>query len=786
MHDGLHRDSSTERRRNGVRCGVICALVVTVALGTSSHANEPDFDAFIDEARATHWAFQPLSYETPPPASGIRDWERNLIDRFVGARLRSARLSPSPEGIPRVLLRRLSINLLGLPPKPDEIERFVTDTRPDSYERLVDRLLNSPRYGERWGRHWLDVARYADTKGYVFTQEPRFPYSFTYRDYVIASFNQDRPYDRFVREQIAADTFENAEPASLAALGFLTLGRRFSNNSHDILDDRIDVTTRGLLGLSVTCARCHDHKHDPISARDYYALYGIFASAEEPKDLPRLVTNESLQGDPVFKKFEQKLAALTAKVDSYVQDRSNEFTSKARENALEYIASTLFSEDAHARTAGLKRDRKELNGVILEAVQGRIDTERGDPKSGLRDWIDLSADALAMSNERDRELVASLIQREGTARSEESARETVLRELLYGESSPFRLSERQTRKSFNRKHRDELSKLTNAVTRLESTHEGAPPRAMALRNKAKPVEPRVFERGNAKRPGETVPRRFLTVLSRPDALPYDGAGRRDLARDITETSAALLARVFVNRLWAHHFGAGLVRTPSDFGRHGEPPTHPKLLDWLANEFIRSGWSVKHIQRLVVLSSAYRQRSELRTDADALDPQNVLLWRMPRRRLDFESTRDALLAVAGDLDLRMGGRSVDIMAAPFSGRRTLYGYVDRQNLPGLFRMFDFANPDASCSRRHETTVPQQALFLMNSELVDEKSRALSSRISGHSFEEKVSSLFVLTLGRPAETEEIKLARDFLADQASEETWARFAHVLLMSNEFAMID
>jgi hypothetical protein len=645
----------------------------------------------IAEMRQKHWSFRPV---TSPPPPKVKDGKcvRSPVDAFVLARLEDKGLSPSGQAHRRTLIRRATFDLLGLPPTPEEVAAFEADTSPDAYEKLIDRLLASPHYGERWGRHWLDLARYADTKGYVFTDERRFPYSYTYRDYVIRAFNDDLPYDQFILQQLAADqlvaaaTFVGppAEGASdaptsiaddrrvLAAMGFLTLGRRFLNNVHDIIDDRIDVTMRGLQGLTVACARCHDHKFDPIPQNDYYSLYGVFASSIEPKELPLI---GEVEETPEGIAFEKGLAKRTEAVDQY--------------------------------------------------------------------------------------------------------RETNKDELSKG----------------NRKFRDELRKLQSEVDKWRATAPGSPPRAMVLEDLPAPKPPHVLLRGNPNNPGPEVPRQFLEVLAGEKRQPFSkGSGRLELARAIASKDNPLTARVMVNFVWTHHFGAGLVRTPGDFGTRGEPPTHPELLDWLARSFMDNGWSVKKLQRVILLSNTYRQASEDNAKAAALDPENRLLWRMNRRRLEFEPLRDALLAVAGRLDPKAGGRAVDLTTTPFNTRRSVYGFIDRQNLPGLFRTFDFASPDATTPQRFTTTVPQQALFLMNSPFVIEQAKHFAARADMDGLKtdaERIDRMHRLAFGRPAEPDEVALGLKFLAAVKDDpgkklSAWEQYAQVLLLSNEFAFVD
>jgi mono/diheme cytochrome c family protein len=627
------------------------------------------------ESRRRHWSFQPVR-KPAVPAVKDRSWPHNAVDAFILAKLEEKGLTPAAPADRHTLIRRLTLDLIGLPPAPEEVAAFEADTSPDAVARVVDRLLASPQYGECWGRHWLDVARYADTRGYVFEEERRYPYSYTYRDYVVRAFNDDLPYDQFVVQQLAADRLPlGDDKAPLAALGFLTLGRRFLNNAPDIIDDRIDVVMRGLQGLTVTCARCHDHKFDPIPQKDYYSLYGVFASSVEPKDLPVLAGR---MPSPASMAFEKELAGLEKEADGYAEEHKQELQSK------------------------------------------------------------------------------------------------------------------------NRAVRDELRKRRKKVEQLKVTHPGAPPCAMVLVDASQPVEPHVFLRGNPNNPGEAVPRQFLQVLAGDGRRPFaDGSGRLDLARAIADKDNPLTARVLVNRVWQHHFGEGLVRTPGDFGLRGEPPTHPELLDYLAATFVEDGWSLKKLHRMILLSCTYQQSSDP-PRASMLDPDNRLVGRMNRRRLEFEPLRDSFLAVAGRLDATQGGRAVDLLKAPFTTRRTVYGFIDRQNLPGLFRTFDLASPDTSTPQRHVTTVPQQALFLMNAPFVVEQARRLASRpdvLARQEPGDRIRYLYRLLYGRPAGPEEVELGRRFLAESGIDKpmspgrklsAWEEYAQVLLLANEFAFVD
>ncbi len=562
-----------------------------------------------DMAR-THWAFQPVVKPALPAVQNAA-WPKSPIDSFILARLEAAGLSPSPQADARTVYRRASFDVAGLPPKAADVERLGRGE--DALDRAVEELLASPHYGERWGRHWLDIARYADSKGYLFTEDRNYPNAYKYRDWVVRALNEDLPYDEFLIRQIAGDRLPiSADENPLAAMGFLTVGRRFLNNPHDIIDDRIDVLTRGTMALTVTCARCHDHKYDPIPTKDYYSLYGVLASSVEPKETD----------------------------------------------------------------------------------------------------------------------------------------------------------------------------------------------VMSLADAEQPVTPVVFVRGNPANQGDEVPRQFLSIVAGENRQPFQhGSGRLELAQAIVSPTNPLTARVIVNRIWMYYFEQPLVDTPSDFGLRSEEPTHPELLDFLAATLVENDWSLKSIHRLILTSAAYRQTSADRPEARALDAENRLLWRMNRKRLDFEAMRDALLAASGQLDAAVGGPAVDLLAEPWPTRRTLYGRIDRQNLPNLFRTFDFASPDTHSPRRYSTTVPQQALYLLNSPFVRDQARHLASRPELTGIRDsalRVERLYEVALARKPTAAELELGAAFLAAEDASSpppadapadrpgAWERYVQVVLLSNEFVFVD
>jgi hypothetical protein len=635
----------------------------------------------LTDPRANFWSFRPIKKSALPPVKDAA-WCRNPIDRFILAKLEAKGLKSAPQADRHTLLRRVTFDLIGLPPTPQEVDAFLADRSPLAYAKVVDRLLADPRYGERWGRHWLDVARYADTKGYVFVEDAVFHNAYNYRDYVIRAFNEDLPYDQFIVQQLAADRLPQGDDRrSLAALGFLTLGRRFLNDPVLINDDRIDVTCRGLMGLTVGCARCHDHKFDPIPNKDYYSLYGVFASAHE--------TTAAIVPKSVAEPYERAMQ----KINEMQEHRNNLIRGQV----------TRLREMVKAPTAKVSAEVK----AILQQF---------------------NEDALPNPDQ-------------------------------YNKLSPL----------FEAAPKKQIDDLQAQVTMLEKTAPPVPEQANALADNDQPFDPYVFMRGNPDRHGDTVPRQFLAVLSGPERKPWQDSGRLELAQAIASKDNPLTARVLVNRVWLYHFGYGIVRTPSDFGTRGEPPTHPELLDWLAATFTDPagsgagcGWSIKKLHRLILLSAAYQQSSEGDPRFFATDPENRLLWKQNRQRLDLEAFRDSLLFAAGRLDTKIGGPAVELTTAPFTTRRTVYGFIDRQNLQGLYRTFDFATPDSSSAQRYHTTVPQQALFMLNSPFVVEQAQQLaaSSELQEQGTPARVRWLYRRLYGRVPTPEELALAVAFL--------------------------
>lgn len=750
-----------------------------VELGAPWPANAAPMTAAQITRQKSHWAFQPLGKYLPPSVAS-KD-VRTPIDNFIHEKLAAADLQMSPEVDRYTFIRRVSYSLTGLPPSDSDVETFVHDTDPAAEEKLVDRLLASPAIGQQWARHWLDVARYSDTKGYVYGREERFwVHAWNYRDWVVNALNADMPYDRFLLLQIAADQVQDRADDDLAAMGFLTIGRRFQGVRRDIIDDRIDVVCRGTMSLTVGCARCHDHKYDPIPTADYYSLYGVFdSSREQLVALPaKGATDEAFTNDynariaTMQTTHKERSATTEARIRSRVGDylQAQLEPGKYPEEGFDQILAVtdLLPSFVH-RWRDYLRDTEKNGDPVFAAwhafrsippeqfsaqasVVSRSLLEHDDTRLNVRIAAAFATPPVSFSEvvqryatvfrEVDTEWQTTIAKATAAGlpapEQLDDATNEQLRAVLYAPGRPCRVPDEpivNTEYDFDSGTCNELWKQQVELDRAILNAGSQPRFAVIMQDRAFPVEARIFKRGNPANKGDDVPRQFLSILSGPDRTPFEhGSGRLELARSIVDPQNPLTARVIVNRVWTHHFGTGLVATPGDFGLRADPPSHPELLDWLTSKFIADGWSLKKLHRLIVLSAAFRQSSTgptdpaLLTHAQTLDPANRLLWRMNAHRLSFEEMRDSLLAASGELDLALGGKPTDIFKPPFPTRRTIYGLVDRQFLPGTLRMFDFANPDLHIPVRSETTVPQQALFLMNHPLVLERARKLAKTVS----------------------------------------------------------
>jgi hypothetical protein len=728
----------------------------------------------------THWAFQPLRMVNPPADKGDLT---HPIDRFVQEKLDAAKLKMSPPADKRALLRRITYDLTGLLPTQSEIDAFLADKSPNAYEKVLDRLLASPHYGEHQARHWMDLARYSDTKGYVFEEDRNYPYAYTYRDWLIRSFNADMPYSEFVINQLAADRHSKDNPANLAAMGFLTVGRRFLNNQADIIDDRLDVTFRTFQGLTVTCARCHDHKFDPIPIKDYYSLYGVFASSVEPKDLPLI---EAQKDTPELRAFQEELKKREDTERDTLEKTKAEYKTKLRQPASlsSYLLTAADPRSADKAQAGALAGERKLIVIVLERWRNYLLTGAGKSnpvfvpfhalaKIPEKEFAAKWSETLSKlkPSEAHPEIVASLqAKRPATFKDvcdlygeklASPGKDEKLAAIL-GAGGPLDIDERQYMRIFNVREQQGIRALRRKVEEWKAKSPVAPPRAMVMVD-GNPVQPVVFLRGNPNNRGPQIPRQYLGIIAGPERKPFtDGSGRLEMAKAIADPKNPLTSRVMVNRVWVHLFGQGIVRTPSDFGVRSDLPTHPEMLDWLARSFDQSKGSIKQLHKLIMMSKTYQQSSARTPEITKLDPENRLLSHMNRKRMTFEGLRDNLLQASGKLDGTVGGKSVDLFKEPVTTRRAVYGFIDRQNLPGTFRSFDVALPDTHAPQRFVTTVPQQALFLMNSPFVLEQAKSLSVRIVGKNDAERIQSLYQLGLGRAATAEELAIAGEFLSD------------------------
>jgi mono/diheme cytochrome c family protein len=685
-----------------------------------------------DEQRS-YWAFkQPVRPDVPRVKQ--TSWALNPVDAFVLAAMEKQGLTPSPATDKRTLLRRVTLDLTGLPPTPDEINAFVNDDSPDAYEKVVDRLLNSPRYGERWAQHWLDVARFAETNGFELDQDR--PQAWRYRDYVVKAFNEDKPYDRFILEQIAGDELDPDSFELRVATGFLRGGPQHvvAGNQDEALNRQEYLTevmlgvSQTFLGLTVGCARCHDHKFDPVLQADFYRLQAFFAAT-----------------------------------DNHDYVNASEAETKA------------YNEAMKAHKARVKVITDQLD-VIEKPYKERIQAEK-------RQTIEAKyLDALAVPKERRTEAQKEL------AKLAERMLDVKYEELLA--VLPADVKEKR-------------AALRRQMHALDFEEPAPLPRAVGVADKILPVPAmRILKGGDVHSPTREVPPRFLTVMLPKDAAPAadirppannaQSTGRRlALARWLARAEHPLTARVMVNRLWQHHFGRGLVATPNDFGRNGAGVSHPELLDWLATEFVARGWSVKAMHRLMLLSNTYRQSSANDAAKAKLDPDNKLLWRMNRQRLDAEAVRDAVLAAAGTLTEQAGGPSVRVPLEPevyetiFTEqepdnlwpvtpdarqhtRRSLYLLRKRNVRLPMLVAFDAPDWMSSCGARAVSVHALQSLTLMNSEFMFAQSRALAERLfrEGAGREPRmIARLYELTLARGPQQAELRATQTFLREQTA---------------------
>ncbi len=698
----------------------------------------------IEKSDRPFWSFQPLRDVTPP--SNLRNGSRHPIDRFLGQAQEAQGIRSNPEASRQTLIRRLSFDLLGLPPSPEEVERFVADPSPSAFETLVDRLLASPRYGERWGRHWLDLARYADSDGYE--NDLDRPNAYRYRDFVIRALNQDMPYDRFLRWQLAGDEYRPEDPEAVVATGFLTAAPYQGTTPadteenkrkirYDEWDNMLATTGSTFLGLTVGCARCHDHKFDPIPTRDYYRMLAAFGSAE------RRVTSLA-QPERQRRRWieEQRRRFREATMDELGLDEEQKFW--------------------------LRQPRHFFVPVQIKLYKQYGDQLDPDDEE-LRDWLDPEALAILEALEGDSRAVSgSVREAEGLVMADHGS--TPSPSYLLGRGSVMDRVE-------------EVSLGFLSVLTGDQTADDYRSQALTRAHDRDPADPVL---------GTTYQRATLAEWMTD---PEQGAG-------------TLVARVIVNRLWKHHFGEGLVRTPDDFGVTGDRPAQPELLDWLAAELIAQDWRLKPIHRLIVTSATYRQSTAFDPDRAAIDPSNRLWWRRTPIRLEAEILRDAMLWAGDALDSQLYGPAFrppipdgaistrsddaypnDLEDGPASWRRAVYAFIKRSVRNPMGEVWNEPDATATCGRRDRTTVPTQSLSLLNDPFVRQRAHDLARRIVdevGTDPDHVIARAFELVLARSPRPDERALLRRFLDSQAASKAIPDLAHLLFTLNEFLYID
>jgi len=925
-----------------------------------------------DQARL-FWSF--VSPKNPDlPATKRSGWTESSIDHFTLAAMEARQLSPVSKAGKRELIRRACFDLTGLPPTPQEVDSFLADENTNAFAKLIDRLLDSPAYGERWGRYWLDVARYSEDQAHTFSVQPN-THGYRYRDWVIEAFNSDMPFDLFVKYQIAADVMpidETERLRNLAALGYFGLGAQYYKNTDaakaaaDELDDRIDTLTRGFLGLTVSCARCHDHKFDPIPQQDYYSLAGVFHSSR--------LHNAPLVPSPEVDRYnaaQQKIKQLDEAIQQTIAREGPKLREARISEVKQYLMATRNFQLAKASDPSLKLPSfAKTNGLEASTLKRWIDflkSKEGSPPLALKPWF--NAIALPSDQQSDQQSEAAafafeeyiqllLRQRDGLLSPEEQSKLTqnapagnaryislmvtrsaptasidveiqgakelflvvndggngpscdhadwlepklitasgeidlterkwetvtatygsvnlnknvsgqalrvagksyakgigthstsVLRfELpddakrfvalggldssgadqggdcgnnarvqfriytesptdiqvgqsdllaeIIGEKGLFAMELKEIEAKLPEGFRQTLSAQRSELETLRRESPAIYPMAHVIAE-ANPSDLQVMVRGNPANRGELAPRRFLRILSNQTPTSFtQGSGRLELANAIASNENPLTARVMVNRVWQHHFGRGLVGTPDNFGKLGEPPTHPELLEYLTVKFVEQGWSIKSLHREIMLSATYQLSSDRNESNQQIDADNRYLWRMTRRRLDVEAWRDALLATSGRLDGKLQGPSTNL-ADSSNNRRTVYAFISRHELDNMLRLFDFPDANITASVRAETTVPQQQLFVLNSPFMIEQSKAFAARVlieSADGLEDRIQHAYRLAFGRKASPGELQVGLEYLQaidppeqkDLNKLNRWERYAQALLASNEFLYID
>ena len=766
----------------------------------------------VEEGRR-FWSFRPVS--RPPVPEVDSPFVQTPIDAFVLARLRKNQLSPAPKADKLTLIRRLTQNLTGLPPTPDEVDAFLANESQEADDDLVERLLASPQYGVHWGRHWLDVARYADSNG--LDENLGFGNAWRYRDYVVNAFNGDKPYDRFLIEQIAGDLLPDANHESMTATGFLQLGPKVLAEPDveklrmDVIDEQLDTLGKAFLGMTFGCARCHDHKFDPILQTDYYSLAAIFKSTATFAD-ENFGSIKYWYEHPIGTEEENERIAAIDKELKALKSAASSFRSKAivrlrgqaRSKATAYLVACLeFEPGASLREVEAVAGPLGLHPRVLHHCRMHLNFHRKDPffadwhrfaeagdTKGLREhYSEVLAEAQAA--------FAAARKKDPKAKALPDARLEAARAALYNHSG-FLAVPTVDAFAFDTETLAEYHRLLTVAREFETSAPDKPAMMGVTEGEVTDAFP-VFIRGNHKAPGKKVRRGFPQVLRRPDkpaVFSAESSGRLELAQWMASPKHSLTARVMANRIWAWHFGRGLVTDTENFGVRGERPSNPELLDWLAAEFVESGWSVKAMHRLILRSSTWQMASHHPDEAAhaRTDPENRLHWKQNLRRLQAEQIRDSILAVSGRLDPSLGGKTLPLRNRQFvfnhtsedhttyhSLRRAIYLPVIRNNLYPLFEQFDFPDPTMPTGTRSETVIAPQALVLMNDPLILDSAEALAKKVSNSTNrEDGIRKAWRACFHREPRYAELKSGRDFLSRNA--DAWPLLCQTLFASNEF----
>ena len=790
------------------------------------------------------WAFQSVKDPAVPKVKNA-SWVKTPVDAFILAKLEEKGLKPAPPASKTALLRRATFDVTGLPPTEREIDDFLADKSPKAFDKVVDRLLASPRYGERWGRHWLDVARYADSTGN--DEDHRYPYAWRYRDYAIAAFNNDMPYDQFVREQIAGDLLppgknEKFNARGVVATGFLALGAKAlaqvdkKKMLYDVWDEQVDVTSRAFLGLTMACARCHDHKFDPILTKDYYSMVGMFASTKSFEKVNQGVASllyRPLETDTDYKAYQgyqAKVGMVNLEADELLDAQARKASEKSAAMVADYMLGAESIYAKHAKAEDVAKEKGLDAGVLnkwvklLTAKPEMADTS----KPYLAEWLvaapDKLLDVAQGYQKRYQEALAEhwkgVEKTHAGTRKKLEAGDPVKEEIkaegkdafynaVFAKNGPFAIPAKEREKLCPEDVKRQVAELRAKADVMKKAGPPEPDMADSV-SEDKPVQQKVLLRGDYNNPGEDAPLAVPAILVKAEPAPaaFSGSGRLETANWIASAKNPLTARVMVNRLWMWHFGEGIVGSPDNFGKMGSRPTHPELLDYLASRFVEGGWSIKKMQRMMMLSNAYQMSADTDEKTMAADPENALISRFNRQRLDVEEIRDAMLAIDGTLDSTMGGTlqtgfgtDGENSAGRLSlnpetvKRRTVYLPLRRSNLPTLLNLYDFGDATTVNGKRAMTNVAPQALFMMNSEFVTERANNITKTLLENknlTDRDRINEMFVKALDRKPAADEMdagftymnRFKEKFHADNAA--AWQSFFHILLTSNEFIYVE